>query len=278
MHSTGDRDSLAFICLSRKPVGASASSKTQEITKNIKNQRAFENNIRSFRGNHDLHLQFLLPLPLPMFVLYASYLSIHCMGWFPINWINQLDDELLTNLYISEKCERRNSPNFRDVPGRALFRHGLTDDPLRCWLRQATVMSWRLGPSQTPERRRGSSIWISRWVVGWISIDGLFSCSKTIDSAVRRRSPDFQFLGIIYIYFMGNMSSFNLTFDFMVRNGWVGNSLRSTIFLENSRCDVNFHQLETPKIQECFFDFVVLDHLMCCKNSWNFGSFLIWRN
>ena len=27
-----------------------------------------------------------------------------------------------------------------------------------------------------------------------------------------RRSPDFQFLGIIYIYFIGNMSSFNLTF------------------------------------------------------------------
>ena len=71
VHSTGDRDSLAFICLSRKPVGASASRKTQEIIKNIKNQRAFENNIRSFRGNHDLHLQFVLPLPLPMFVLYA---------------------------------------------------------------------------------------------------------------------------------------------------------------------------------------------------------------
>ena len=67
----GDRDSLAFICLSRKPVGAIASRKTQEITPNIKNQRAFENNIRSFRGNHDLHLQFVLPLPLPMFVLYA---------------------------------------------------------------------------------------------------------------------------------------------------------------------------------------------------------------
>lgn len=67
----GDRDSLAFICISRKPVGAIASRKTQEITPNIKNQRAFENNIRSFRGNQDLHLQFVLPLPLPMFVLYA---------------------------------------------------------------------------------------------------------------------------------------------------------------------------------------------------------------
>lgn len=69
VHS-GDRDSLAFICL-RKPVGAIASRKTQEIIKNIKNQRALENNIRSFRGNHDLHLQYLLLLPLPMFVLYA---------------------------------------------------------------------------------------------------------------------------------------------------------------------------------------------------------------
>ena len=59
----------------------------------------------------------------------------------------------------------------------------------------------------------------------------------------------------------------------MVRNGGAGNKLKSTIFLENSRCDINFHQLETPKIQECFFDFVVLDHLMCCKNSWDFGSF-----
>ena len=27
------------------------------------------------------------------------------------------------------------------------------------------------------------SIWISRWVVEWISIDGWFSCSKTTDSA-----------------------------------------------------------------------------------------------
>ena len=65
----------------------------------------------------------------------------------------------------------------------------------------------------------------------------------------------------------------SLDFDFMVRNGGAGNKLKSTIFLENSRCDINFHQLETPKIQECFFDFVVLDHLMCCKNSWDFGSF-----
>ena len=94
-----------------------------------------------------------------------------------------------------------------------------------------------------------------------------------------RRSPDFQFLGIIYIYFIGNMSSFRFNFCFMVRNGGVGNSLRSTIFLENSRCDVNFHQLETPKIQECFFSILLFwTTWSCCKNSWDFGFLLIWRN
>ena len=35
------------------------------------------------------------------------------------------------------------------------------------------------------------------------SPDGWFSCSKTTDSAVRRRSPDFQFLGITY--FIGKL-------------------------------------------------------------------------
>ena len=219
MHSTGDRDSLAFICLSRKPVGASASSKTQEITKNIKNQRAFENNIRSFRGNHDLHLQFLLPLPLPMFVLYASYLSIHCMGWFPINWINQLDDELLTNLYISEKCERRNSPNFRDVPGRALFRHGLTEVSVALAVGSARPR-WCHGGWDPRRLRSGGeeTISISRWVVELIS-RGVVQV-KNSDSAISR----------------ARLTWLSIFVALHIRNGWVGNKLRSTIFLENSRC------------------------------------------
>ena len=134
------------------------------------------------------------------------------------------------------------------VPGQGrASRYGPYGDRLRCWLRQATVMSWRLGPHRL---RSGGEDVQSGSRDGLLngSPDGLFSCSKTSDSA-KQAITWFSIFGDYCTYLIGNMSSLN-NFYFMVRSGWVGNKLRSTIFLENSRCDVNFHQLETPKIQQ----------------------------
>ena len=113
---------------------------------------------------------------------------------------NQLDDDFssLHRKYANEEIHQtsRNHPLEKDgrtgisgVPGRQGFKvWAVTGDPVSAArLRQATVMSWRLGPSQdSGAEARVFSIWISRWVVELISIDGWFSCSKTTDSAISR--------------------------------------------------------------------------------------------